>query len=212
MFGLALKREGRKVIILEQDPNSERFSHQAGIGVGESVSEFMRQYDLTRSQFTILSEANVFSWRGRWPEFAKMTDHRNMSSWGLLYRILRANFDGLVSPACEKPPAPLAGDGAAEYRTGQRVTDLNISGDGITVHYVDIVSGKQNAVDADLVIGADGVHSTVRQLVEAPVTKEYAGYVSWRGTVKESEMTPEALEFFNDCIPFQLMGRSYLIW
>jgi 2,6-dihydroxypyridine 3-monooxygenase len=54
----------------------------------------------------------------------------------------------------------------------------------------------------DLVVGADGIHSTVRELVFPGVAPAYAGYVGWRGTLPEDDLPetaatlPEALTYF----------------
>ena len=43
----------------------------------------------------------------------------------------------------------------------------------------------------DLLIGADGIHSTVRQILMPEAAPLYAGYVAWRGILEESDLPPE---------------------
>src|SRR5262249_35706174 len=46
-------------------------------------------------------------------------------------------------------------------------------------------------VEADLLIGADGIRSTVRQQYAPDIAPCYAGYVAWRGIVEESQIPPQ---------------------
>ncbi|KAK7753867.1 hypothetical protein SLS62_004233 [Diatrype stigma] len=125
--------------------------------------------------------------------------------------ILRANFDGLASTACPNPPLAAEGDGSTAYLTGKRVTALQYTTETITVNCVDIHGGRQESMEADLVIGADGIHSTVRRLVDAPVTKQYAGYVAWRGTIPENSVSKETVEYLSDHLSLQFSKRTYLV-
>ncbi|KAI1079986.1 FAD binding domain protein [Whalleya microplaca] len=134
-----------------------------------------------------------------------------LTSWGLLNSILRANFDGSASLACPKPPAPVEGDGSAVYLTGERVTELQYTKDTVTVKFTDIRTNQQESIDADLVIGADGVHSTVRRLVNAPVFQQYAGYVAWRGTLPEKLVSKETVQYLSDRISLQFSKHTYLL-
>jgi 2,6-dihydroxypyridine 3-monooxygenase len=46
----------------------------------------------------------------------------------------------------------------------------------------------------DLVVGADGIRSTVRALLFPEIAPTYAGYVGWRGTLPEADLPPRAAE------------------
>ena len=49
------------------------------------------------------------------------------------------------------------------------------------------VSGR--TVTADLVVFADGITSTARERLDPTAQLTYSGYVGWRGTVPEHELT-----------------------
>ncbi len=212
MHGLQLKRQGSNVIILEQDPYSDRRSHQAGIGLGASVVEFLAKYDATGLPNAVPARFTAFATRS-WPWVLNFVSPRQMSSWGLLYRVLRANFDAQASPAIPVPPAPREGDGHGEYRRGKRVTGLQYDEQAgtVKVRFLDVTSKEEGSIDADMVIGADGVHSTVRELVQVPSEKEYAGYVAWRGTVPGAILSKETVQYFSNRVVASIMKRSYII-
>ncbi|KAI0376973.1 FAD binding domain protein [Hypomontagnella monticulosa] len=210
MHGLQLKRLGHNVTILEQDSASERFSQQAGIAMGESANELLRQFDVTGLSTSLTSHFTHIAYHKR-PNFLTTKSERSLSNWGLLYRILRANFDGLASSACPKPPSPLEGDGIATYRAGQQITELQYSDGVVTVFFEDVSTKKRESMSADLVLGADGIRSTVRKLVQAPTTEQYAGYVSWRGTVPEKLVSKETVQYFTDRVCSGIMKRMYAI-
>jgi 2-polyprenyl-6-methoxyphenol hydroxylase-like FAD-dependent oxidoreductase len=67
--------------------------------------------------------------------------------------------------------------------TGAEVTGYTEHPDGVTLHFADGTSEE-----GDLLIGADGVHSTVRTQLLGPQPPDYTGYIAWRG---HATMTPE---------------------
>jgi len=147
---------------------------------------------------------------------------QRMTSWDLLYNVLRANFDGGGSR--EYCPLPFAreegqtAEGEARYEVDRIVVGVERHGDGMQVkfHKHDDHDTIQS-VHADLVIAADGASSSVRDLYE-PTERKYAGYVAWRGTVNErllSEQHPSAAEAFVEKFTFfhaaNLQILSYVI-
>lgn len=215
MHGVQLKREGVNVTILEQDSASERSSHNAGIRIDDNVNEFLRQYDETGLQISLESHANFISFRKRENVIkADKGTTRYWTNWGYLYRIIRANFDGYASKACPTPPASKPGDGSAKYLTGKRVTSLQHTSGNVTLCYVDVETGEEHSVSSEIVIGADGLHSTIRKLVNAPLgcPDAYAGFVAWRGTVPRRSVSQVTADFFSSQVSWDFMGQNmYMI-
>src|SRR5246500_3401232 len=81
---------------------------------------------------------------------------RTMSSWGRLHRALR-------------DPLP-----SQSYRLGTSLRHVEQDATGVTAVFTD---GAR--VGGDLLVGADGVRSTVREQFLPDVTLNYAGYVAW---------------------------------
>src|SRR3569833_388641 len=98
LHGVQLKRQGHAVTILEQDPSSDRCSNQAGLSLGPTVVQFLEELEATGREVAISAGVDTNAWRTR-PQILSVRSPRERTSGGLLYRILRAIFDGLTSTA-----------------------------------------------------------------------------------------------------------------
>jgi 2-polyprenyl-6-methoxyphenol hydroxylase-like FAD-dependent oxidoreductase len=107
---------------------------------------------------------------------------RTMSSWGRLYRSLRDP----LPPEC--------------YRLGMSLQRVEQDADGVTAVFTD-----GTRVTGDLLVGADGLRSTVREQVLPDLAPNYAGYVAWRAMLDEHEVPPaihaELFERYTFCLP-----------
>jgi 2-polyprenyl-6-methoxyphenol hydroxylase-like FAD-dependent oxidoreductase len=66
-------------------------------------------------------------------------------------------------------------------------------------------------VEADVVVGADGVRSTVRALFAPEATPRYAGYVAWRGMVDEAALSAHFREKTFARFTFAFPGHGQFI-
>ena len=124
-----------------------------------------------------------------------------MTSWDLLYHILRANFDGLDG-GYVKPPTPSSDDGKVKYQYGSIFQTLREVGKRVEVEYANITGAVSREL-AHFVIGADGAGSKVRHgLNNESVRRSYAGYVAFRGTVPEASAPHLCRETFVDKFTF----------
>ena len=78
---------------------------------------------------------------------------------------------------------------ADRMHTGAEVTGVQETGDGVTVTYVD--GGNTRTAAADLLVGADGIHSAVRRQVW-PDTPEpvFQRILCWRGVTEPGSVWP----------------------
>lgn len=198
--------------MLEQDPNKNRHTHESGVTIGPSVVGLLRKYDATGLPPSIFTEYMSLAWRKRLRVLNRFYPH-NMSNWGYLYLLLRANFDGMESATIPKPPGPKEGDGPVDYRQGKRAVGVtyNKAKGIVTVKYVDVVTGEEESVSAETVIVADGVHTSIAKMLQIPIRKDYAGYIAWRGTVPESRLSPGTIEYFSNRLNFTLLKGTYFI-
>jgi 2-polyprenyl-6-methoxyphenol hydroxylase-like FAD-dependent oxidoreductase len=111
-----------------------------------------------------------------------------LTSWTLLYRRLHAALP------------------AGVYHLGRDVVDVV---DGEARATVVLLDGSQH--HADLVVGADGVWSTVRARMNPRDVPQYAGYVAWRGLIHESAVTPQFAERYAPIHGFYLEDDHQLV-
>ena len=95
----------------------------------------------------------------------------------------------------------------ANYHRGKELRRVEQRGQGIAAHFADGLTEE-----GDILVGADGIRSTVRQQYLPEVAPLYAGYTAWRGLIAES-MFPPALHAalfkdFSFCLPAneQMLG------
>lgn len=92
-----------------------------------------------------------------------------------------------------------------DVRYDAEVTGLRRDGDRVTGCEL-LVAGERQAIDADLVVGADGTHSTVRTLAGFPaeVYEFDTAQLSWLSPVPSSE--PFAIHFLPDGRQVTMVG------
>ncbi len=78
---------------------------------------------------------------------------------------------------------------------------------GVTAIFAD-GDARRRAI---FLIGADGIHSTVRQILLPEATPRYAGYVAWRGILEEGDLPPEIHDAVFDHFTFGLPEGELII-
>jgi 2-polyprenyl-6-methoxyphenol hydroxylase-like FAD-dependent oxidoreductase len=171
----------------------------AGIVAGGDTLAFFKRYDKCGRDLAAGSIRRQYL--NEDGEIVHKEDMRqNMSSWDLIYHILRANVDGVKSDYCEVPMED-KNDGRVRHLHGHKVIGLKENGDQVTVQY-ETKEGNTGEMEADLVIGADGPSSMIRSILTPGVERKYAGYVALRGTVPENEVSAKAREAFSERFTF----------
>lgn len=198
---LALKSlpHRHRITILERNPTPLLHNQGAGIVAGGDTLNFFKRYDRCDRPIAVSSQRRQYL--NKDGEIVHKEDMvQNMTSWDLVYYMLRANVDYVESPYC-KVPERLPGEGEVRHLHGHKVTGVDEKGERVVVTYT-TKDDTSHSMEADLVIGADGPSSTVRSLLHPAVQRTYAGYVALRGTVREDQVTPQTLEAFRDRFTF----------
>jgi 2-polyprenyl-6-methoxyphenol hydroxylase-like FAD-dependent oxidoreductase len=91
---------------------------------------------------------------------------QTVTSWERVHGLLRTRFDD------------------ARYHAGWELRRIDTAGNRPVAHFAGGAT-----VEADLVVGADGIRSTVRQQLFPEARLEYSGYVAWRSMIDERALS-----------------------
>ena len=122
----------------------------------------------------------------------RVTDERPLrqilTSWDRLQRLLRATID------------------ETHYHLGHAFERIDQDERGVRVQFAD---GKVE--HADILIGGDGIRSSVRGQVAPELQPIYAGYYIWRGAPNEADLSPKTLRDIFPYFTFYLPPRQEVI-
>ncbi|KAJ5715853.1 uncharacterized protein N7483_013034 [Penicillium malachiteum] len=220
MTAVALKQSGHNVIVIEKEDN-ERESHMAGVCLGPDAVEYLEKYDRIQSIFSNQSR-RIQALVGNDKLKTFVNGRREITNWDTMYYRLRSNFDGYASDTYPISPGPSPADGQGVYHTQKEVLDIQREiqpdkDDGkkkkttMSITLLDRKSGHKANIQADLVIGADGPDSFVRNKYQGHVERKYVGYIAWRGTVPESEVSEETRHLFRRSVTVFMMDKQHCI-
>jgi 2-polyprenyl-6-methoxyphenol hydroxylase-like FAD-dependent oxidoreductase len=176
-----LRRAGWEATIFERNPD-DLTGRGAGISTHPQLLEILARIgiDFDESMGVKLDTILCFDQSGR--IYLKETTRRTMSSWGRLYRSLR-------------DPWP-----SENYRLDASLIRVEQDAEGVVAVFADGTRRHGN-----LLVGADGGRSTVREQFLPEGKSQYAGYVAWRVMLAESEVPPdiraELFEHYSFCLP-----------
>lgn len=112
---------------------------------------------------------------------------QTMCAWGSLLRLLQAAF----------PPE--------RYFTGMPFVHAEPRAGAVAARFGKPDGNDLTEIQADVLVGADGLYSTVRELFWPGVRPVYAGYIVWRGMVDEARVSPAThaalFERYSFCLP-----------
>ncbi|KAI0903247.1 hypothetical protein F4823DRAFT_636468 [Ustulina deusta] len=210
MCGVALKHAGHSVNIIERSGN-DRESHMAGVCLGYDAEIYLSQHDRFLHSFAHRSNCMQTLTDGQPPRiFVNIL--RIITNWDTLYYRLRSCFDGYASKGYPSPPLPTKTDGPVVYDFHNQVVDVTrTSEDEMTVSVLNHDTSEISNIKADLVIGADGPDSFVRSKYLPSVKRKYVGYIAWRGTVPESEVSMSTRAIFARSVSLQLLDLQHCI-
>ena len=178
--GLLLRKKGIEVEIYER-AEGELSGRGAGIVAQPAVSDKLRGLGIDPVNLGVdMTTRKVLDAEGR--IVCESECPQTLTAWERVYRILRDAFP------------------AAHYHRGLGLKSFEQTGRSVVARLSD-----GSSVEADLLVGADGIRSTVRQQLLPGLDPLYAGYVAWRSHSPEQAIPPaihrELFEFMTFCLP-----------
>ncbi|HEY2136967.1 MAG TPA: FAD-dependent monooxygenase [Xanthobacteraceae bacterium] len=163
-------------------------SRGAGIGTHSHLIEVLRRIGIPFDDSMGVRVANVICLDRDGTVVLEKPTERLMSGWARLYRSLR----GPLPPDC--------------YRLGCALERVEQDHDGVTAVFADGARER-----GDLLVGADGIRSTVRMQFLPDLQPLYAGYIAWRAMLEERDLPPDIRAEIFECYTFCLPEGEQLI-
>jgi 2,6-dihydroxypyridine 3-monooxygenase len=192
---LVLRDAGCDVRVFERSPAALQ-ARGAGIAALDTTLDYL----LTRGGFQATDVCSSTGWirfLNRDGSVQHEQRHRyRFSSWNTIYRSLLSLLD------------------ADRYQLGTEVTGFAERDGTVTVTFGPGVRTSQHGgqqAQADLLVCADGVGSSARARLLPAVRPAYSGYVAWRGTVPEHDLSPGARTILGDALTYQVLPDSHIL-
>jgi 2-polyprenyl-6-methoxyphenol hydroxylase-like FAD-dependent oxidoreductase len=166
LFAATMLREvcGWEVDVFERVEN-DLASRGAGIATHDEMFDVLRRVGLSVDESFGIDVTTRICFGKSGEIIYEYPMRRKMSAWARFYRPLKDHFPH------------------DRYHFSKTLTRVEQHADGVSAVFSD---GKR--IDGDLLIGADGFRSTVRESIMPEVQPAYAGYIAWRGMVEEGDL------------------------
>lgn len=179
LLGLMLRRAGWQARIHER-VGEELSGRGAGIVAQPELIAILQRLGLETSSLGVeVERRRLFDSAGH--IVGERDCAQLLTAWERVYRILRDAFP------------------VQQYSRGSELLSFRQSHMSVVARFSD------GDVESDLLVGADGLRSTVRRICLPDIAPRYAGYVAWRALVPES-IFPERLHddlfgYMSFCLP-----------
>lgn len=184
---LVLRELGMQVDVFERSPELLD-GRGAGIVLQPDTVRWFREHGGTGAVDKVSTGSSHLRYIGAGDEivFDEPSTWR-FTSWTTTYKALLSDF------------------GTERYHLGEHCAGLDQDADGVDLRFV---SGRQER--ADLVVFADGISSTGRRRLLPEVTPRYSGYVGWRGTVPETEVSASTHALLSDSLAYAVAPNTHI--
>jgi 2,6-dihydroxypyridine 3-monooxygenase len=169
-------------------------------GAGIAALDTTLDYLLKRGGFEVTDVCSSTGWirfLNRDGSVQHEQRHRyRFSSWNTIYRSLLSLLE------------------AGRYQLGTEVTGFAERHGTVTVTLGPGPHASRPArpsAGTDLLVCADGVGSPARARLLPAVRPAYSGYVAWRGTVPEQDLSPGTRKILGDALTYQVLPGSHIL-
>jgi 6-hydroxynicotinate 3-monooxygenase len=193
-----LQRAGFKTDVYEQAPEFSRLG--AGIHVGPNVMKVFRQIGIEDQLDAMGSHPDFwFSRDGRTGDYLSRIPLGVFArkEYGASYvTVHRGDMHQLQMSAIEP--------GTVHF--GKRLADIDDSGDDVLLTFDDGTSAR-----VDIVIGADGINSRIREKLLGPEEPHYSGWVAHRAVLTGDQLAKHG-HLFEDCVKWWTEDRHMMVY
>ena len=176
-----LRASGWDAVVYERN-EEELASRGVGLGTHPQLIAILRRAGIAFDETMGIKVPKVVCLDHDGEIIVEQPTVRTMSGWARLYRALR---DALP---------------AQNYRLGKNLRRVEADGAFIAARFADGTRER-----GDLLVGADGIRSTVREQFLPQAQPVYAGYVAWRAVLDEDLVPPdirrEIFDLYTFCLP-----------
>ena len=184
---LVLRDLGCEVDVFERS-TAELESRGVGIVVlDDTVRYFRERTDLALEQLTTATAFLRYLDRDGGLAYEEPRRYR-YSAWHTIYRALLGCF------------------GRGRYHLGKEMSGFSQQDEQVQVRF-----GDGSTAAYDLLVCADGISSNARTVLQPQARPAYAGYVAWRGTVEERQLSRGVGDLLADSICYQVMPNSHIL-
>ena len=186
LSALQLRRAGWGVDVYER-VESELSGRGAGIVAQYELIDRLKGLGLSTGALGVaITTRKILDAEGRVSE--EITCPQVLTAWERVYRLLRDAFP------------------AEHYHRGRGLAKFTQDARAVAAHFSD-----GETIEADLLVAADGIRSTVRQQCAPNVTPLYAGYSAWRALIDEGKWPLDVRRELFDVMAFGLPpGEQFL--
>ncbi len=188
LTGLQLQRAGWDVDVYER-VDSELSGRGAGIVAQYELIDRLKRLGLSTDALGVaITTRNILDRDGR--VTIAYDCPQVATAWERVFRLLRDAF----------PPE--------RYHRGRQLAGFTQDARAVTAHF----SGGET-ITVDLLVGADGIRSTVRQQCAPHIVPLYAGYSAWRALIDERKWPADVHADLFEIMAFGLPpGEQFLIY
>jgi 2-polyprenyl-6-methoxyphenol hydroxylase-like FAD-dependent oxidoreductase len=176
LAALMLQRHGWEADIYERVAG-ELAGRGAGIVVQPTLIAHLRALGLDTGDLGVpVARRQMLDRQGR----VTLTGHcpQILAAWERVYRLLRDAFP------------------SAHYHRGRELGSFEQTAHGVVARFID-----GGSAEAEVLIGADGLRSSVRQPCLPAVVPLYAGYIAWRAILAEGALHDDLRDAMTFCLP-----------
>jgi len=179
---LCLSRAGHRVTILEANPSAEFLG--AGIQISPNATKVLQSIGLGPAlarAATVPEHATFRHWRsGASIHQTRLGSVINERFGAPYYHLLRSDLMRILLDA-------VAEDARIDLIFGVKVLGFDVNGDAVSVRT------QEANFTGQVLVGADGIHSSIRQSLFGAQAPRFTGQVAWRFLVPAAGLDPSAM-------------------